>query len=209
MEQEINLFIQGKSAYDNFCDQLQKSYFLLSFEIRKKKFFDKKKILNKNNIKNNEAFKNICKNFNFLLQYSLFDIITTIAKDKIPYLEMLFIVDIGNIETRLDFFLMKKNKKFKYTYLMLSDLNITNEINKNEVIFLKKCMINFINTEQIKKKNLIFFEIINKEKETRKLFQYLAEIYMSFLKLNNYIDDKEIVLSVVSKIKKTFFDHLF
>lgn len=142
------LFKDGKIIYRNIVNQLKKEFQFLS---------------------NEDKIVNEC--FNFLVQYSLFNIATNSDTKKISFLEMLFIANIGDINDddfkyRLDKRLRSLNPKKKWSYLLFADRapnEKTIDLFKNEMFKfinpIRKKIISLIKKNKIKN-NSIFAEMI-------------------------------------------------
>lgn len=142
------LFKDGKIIYRNIVNQLKKEFQFLS---------------------NEDKIINEC--FNFLVQYSLFNIATNSGTKKISFLEMLFIANIGDINDddfkyRLDKRLRSLNPKKKWSYLLFADRapnEKTIDLFKNEMFKfinpIRKKIISLIKKNKIKN-NSIFAEMI-------------------------------------------------
>jgi len=202
MEQIPDIFRRGKVAYDKLVATLFEYYKLLPLTARKELFSDKSKKINDS--KDATGYKNMIKEFNSLVQYSLLDAGT--SNDKISYLEMLYVADIGDLETRLDHYLQsttkKSDKKFKYTYLMLPDAT------PEEVLYIKTCIYEYL--EPTRMHMMKAFQIINKISKDNKILDMLpdfAELFDAFLRVDGRME-KEDPMIAVSKMKETFYNHI-
>ena len=203
MEQIPDIFRRGKVAYDELCLKLFNIYKILPLRARKELFQDKSKKLN-DDIEST-GFKNMRKDFNALVQYALLDAGTT--SDKVSYLEMLYIADIGDLEVRLDHYLAdtlkKSDKRFKCTYLMLPDQL------PDDVLYFKKCIFEYI--EPIKVRIMKAFQVATKLGKKMKIQEYLlrdfAELYEAFLSVDKRME-KEDPMIAVNKMKEFFFEHI-
>lgn len=202
MEQIPDIFRRGKVAYEDLMHQLFKLYCLLPLNARKELFSDKSKKLNDS--VDSMGFKNMKKNLNELLQYSLLDIGT--SGEKVSYLEMLYIADIGDFELRLDHYLadtLKKNdKRFKCTYLMLPDQT------PEDVLYFKTCIYEYISPIQVSMMKA--FQVINRVSKQNKILDLLpvfAEIYEAFISVDNRKENEDPALAA-NEMKEIFLNHI-
>lgn len=202
MEQTPDIFRRGKVAYEKLCEQLFDLFKILPLKARKELFNDKAKKINDD--KASIAYKNMRRDMNSLLQYSLLDCGTN--GEKVSYLEMLFIADIGDFELRLDHYLgatQKKNdKRFKCTYLMLPD-----QI-PDDVLYYKSCIFEYV--EPIRARMLKAFAIVEKLKRIKieeELIQTFAELYEPFLRVDGRFEKEEPSIAV-NEFKEFFFNHI-
>ncbi|MCQ2792216.1 MAG: hypothetical protein MJ208_01690 [Bacilli bacterium] len=203
MEQIPDIFRRGKVAYDELCLKLFNLYKILPLKARKELFLDKSKKIN-DDIES-MGFKNMRKDFNELIQYALLDAGT--STDKVSYLEMLYVADIGDLEVRLDHYLAdtlkKSDKRFKCTYLMLPDQL------PDDILYFKKCIFEYI--EPIRVRILKSFQIVSTLNKKMKVQEYLltdfAELYEAFLSVDKRME-KEDPMIAVNKMKEFFFEHI-
>ncbi|MCQ2752799.1 MAG: hypothetical protein MJ206_00845 [Bacilli bacterium] len=202
MEQIPDIFRRGKVAYEGMIQHLFKLYCVLPLTARKELFNDKSKKLNDS--PDSMGFKNMRKDFNELLQYSLLDIGT--STEKVSYLEMLYIADIGDFELRLDHYLadtLKKNdKRFKCTYLMLPDQT------PEDVLYFKTCIFEYI--EPIRARMMKAFQVVNRLSKRNRLLDVLptfAEIYEAFISVDNRKEKEDPALTA-NEMKEIFFNHI-
>ena len=208
METIPEIFTRGKEAYDGLFKRLYDFYTLLPLSARKELFNDKSKKIN--NSIDSIGFKNMSKDFNCLVQYALLDCATT--TDKVSYLEMLFIADIGDYKIndhysfRIDHYLaatMKKSdKRIKNTYLMLPDQL------PEDILYIKSCFYQFI--EPIKARIMKAFQVINRIAKTNRindLLQDFADLFDAFLNVDKRIDKEDPVIAV-NKMKEMFYNHI-
>lgn len=202
MEQTPEIFRRGKVAYEQLVEELYKLYILLPLKARKELFSDKSKKINDS--KDSAGFKNMVKDFNSVLQYSLLDIGTN--GEKVSYLEMLYIADLGDLETRLDHYLeatsKKNDKRFKSTYLMLPDAE------PDDVLYIKTCIFEYV--EPIRARILKAFAIASKLGKINipeELLMKFAEIYEPFLRVDNRFDHED-PSNAVNEFKEIFFNHI-
>ncbi|MCQ2796774.1 MAG: hypothetical protein MJ213_05730 [Bacilli bacterium] len=203
MEQIPDIFRRGKVAYDELCLKLFEIYKILPMRARKELFLDKGK--NPNDSMDAPSFKNMRKDFNALVQYALLDVGT--STDKVSYLEMLYIADIGDLEVRLDHYLAdtlkKSDKRFKCTYLMLPDQL------PEDVLYFKKCIFEYI--EPMKVHIMKAFQVAQKLNRKMKINEYLlhdfAELYEAYLSVDKRME-KEDPMIAVNKMKDFFFEHI-
>lgn len=179
-EKEDNAFQRGISLYREINNDLEE-------------IFD---CVKKNSQKKTE-FKN---NFNYLMQSFLFYL--TIPKDEVflSFLKLLFIVDIGNLNSRLDFAIKKKTN---LVFLLLA------EKKKSEVKLFCKEVNKFISS--IRRSVLKIFNNFNNFKKDKnavydKISINLAMIIECFLNLEERTEDKDFLLKIVKKSKKFFFN---
>lgn len=202
MEQVPDIFRKGKVAYDEIVEHLFKFYCILPVSARKELFADKSK--KPNDSKDSTGFKNMRKDFNSLLQYAFLDVGT--STEKISYLEMLYIADIGDFETRLDHYLgetvRKSDPRFKITYLMLPDQV------PEDVLYFKTCIYEYI--EDIRERMLKAFQVINKLSKFNKIEDMLppfADIIEAFLRVDHRFDNEN-PANAVNIMKEFFFNHI-
>ncbi len=204
MEQTPDIFRRGKVAYEALIEELYKLYLKLPLKARKDIFNDKSKKLNDS--KDATGFKNMVKDFNCVLQYSLLDIGTN--GEKVSYLEMLYIADFGDLDgcIRLDHYLQstikKSDKKFKNTYLMLPDAT------PEEVLYIKTCIYEYV--EPIRNRLMKAFAIASKLGKINipeELLMKFAEIYEPFLRVDNRFDHEDPSIAV-NEFKEIFFNHI-
>jgi len=202
MEQTPDIFRRGKVAYEALQEELYKLYVLLPLKARKELFSDKSKKINDS--KDATGYKNMIKDFNAVLQYSLLDIGT--SGEKVSYLEMLYIADLGDLETRLDHYLQsttkKSDKRFKSTYLMLPDCE------PDDILYIKTVIFEYI--EPIRARLMKAFAIaskVGKKNIPDELLMKFAELYEPFLRVDNRFDHED-PSNAVNEFKEIFFNHI-
>lgn len=198
-----DFFREGKVAYDQLILHLFDLYKILPLKARKELFNDKSK--KANDTVTSASFQNMCKDFNALVQYALLDAGTT--TDKVSYLEMLYIADIGDLSVRLDHYLesaMKKStKRLKCTYLMLPDQT------PEDILYFKTTIFEYI--EPIRARMMKAFQVAQKLNRKINVQEYLihdfAELYEGFLNVDHRLE-KEDPSIAVNKMKEFFFAHI-
>jgi len=202
MEQTPDIFRKGKVAYDEIVEHLFKFYCILPVSARKELFADKSKKINDS--LDATGFKNMRKDFNALLQYAFLDVGT--SSEKVSYLEMLYIADIGDFELRLDHYLAdvvrKNDKRFKITYLMLPD-----QI-PDDILYFKTCIYEYIQDARVRM--LKAFQVINRISKCNKIEDMLppfADIIEAFLKVDKRFDNEDPTIAV-NIMREFFFNHI-
>ena len=174
------LFKNSKIIYRNIVNQLKKEFNLLSLS-------DEEKIINED--------------FNFLIQYSLFNIATNNDTKKISFLEMLFIANIGDINNddfkyRLDSKLRSNNNFHKkWSYLLFSNRSPS----ENTIFLFKNKVCEFI--IPIKKKIISLIKK-NKIKNNSVFAEMIFNFYDLFFKINDRFkkNGKEILINEIKDI---------
>ena len=139
-------------------------------------------------------------NFNYLVQDFL--LFLAVPKEEIflSFPKLLFIVDIGNLNLRLDFAIKKKTN---LVFLLLAEKkksevkSFCKEANKFVSNIRRSVLKIFTNFNNFKKdKNAVYDKISIK----------LAMMIECFLNLEGKVEDKDFLLKIVKKSKKFFFD---
>lgn len=178
------LFKDSKIIYRNIVNQLKRIFNLSSPD-------DEEKIINEE--------------FNFLIQYSLFNIATNSDTKKISFLEMLFIVNIGDINDDNDFKYRLDNKlrnegnnsHKKWSYLLF----FNRSPNENTIFLFKNKMCEFISP--IKKKIISFLKKRNKNDSV--LNEMIFNFYDLFFKINDrFKKNKSSREILINEIKDVF-----
>ncbi|MBP5301285.1 MAG: hypothetical protein J6Y70_00060 [Bacilli bacterium] len=144
------------------------------------------------------------KDFNYITQYFLFNLAIPDEEDKcLSFSELLYIVDIGNLNSRLDFAINDKNQMSQQVFLVVS------EKTKNEIKKFNKKMRNYtVNLRKTILKIFKQFDKIQKKKNSAydKIIILLANVIESFLNLKEKNSDNNLKLSIAKKTKKFFFN---
>ena len=135
-------FRRCKVSFEMLTKNLENIYDLLPSEYKEKYYED--------------DFLNFRKDFNFLLQGILIDFATT--DENIRFLEMLYIADIGDFDTRIDLHLSTKLKsegsdKWKLIYFLLA------EALPEDLLFFKENVSNFL--KPIRERMLKSFAVVD------------------------------------------------
>lgn len=203
MENTPENFRKGKEAYESLVKKLFEMYCLLPLKARKELFQDKnKKIVNE---ETTPGFKNMCKEFNFLLQYALLDAGCS-NDNNISYLEMLYIADIGDFAVRLDHYFIdnikKNDSRFKYTYLMLPDAL------PEEILYIKTCIYEYIEPAKIHLMKAFYIaNKLAKRRLTDEMLPIFADLYDGFLRVENRMEKEDPSISV-GKMREVFYNHI-
>ena len=182
IDKEDNLFKKGIFLYKDINEILEEIF----NDLKKEDNLKKTKLKN-------------C--FNYLVQSFLFDLSIPEKEDKLfSFLELLYIVDIGNLNLRLDFAVEKKTN---LVFLMLAEKkkddvkDFCKEINKHVFDSRKFILKIFDEFNNLKK---------NKDAVYDKIIETLAMIIENFLKLEGRMENKVFLLKIVKKTKKFFFN---